>query len=200
VWYGQVFGVRNVELPAPRESFSVSFSKLRVEQRRRPPPQRHIISAPVEMGSMAPPLPATLALPHGWSRQDFGFLETTDTAEWIDWTNQTAKWVPRVFLWRFKAKEGYMRSVPSLHDTIADILSTLRNENAKVFVSRAQTVCNGQRSGWFLSYIKTMDDPPLQFDETLFVDGENIYRATYIRVVGQREDSKTREALNTLCT
>jgi hypothetical protein len=148
---------------------------------------------------MAPPLPATLALPHGWSRQDFGFLETTQTAEWIDWNNQSAKWVPRVFLWRYKAGDGYMRSTSSLSDIIADIVSTLRTERAKLYVSKAQRVCGGERAGWFLSYVKTSDDPPLRFDETLFVAGDTIFRAIYIRAAGQPEDAKTRQALNTLC-
>lgn len=145
------------------------------------------------------PLPATLVLPHGWSRQDFGFLETTETAEWLNWKKQSAKWVPRVFLWRFKPPEAYM-STPSLQQTIRTILDTLHNEDARLYVSRAQPVCSGQRAGWFLSYVKTSDDPPLQFEETLFMDGGMVYRATYIRAAGQEEDPQTREALNSLCT
>jgi len=135
----------------------------------------------------------------GWARQDFGYLETTEAAVWLDWTKQSARWVPRVFLWRFKPGEAYMRR-PSLKDTIHEILSSLRDEGAKVSISKAQAVCGGQRLGWFLSYVKPADDPPLQFDDTLFMAGEAIYRATYIRAAGQPEDSKTREALNTLCS
>jgi hypothetical protein len=149
---------------------------------------------------MAPPPPATLALPRGWARQDFGFLGTTQTAEWLDWKNQSTKWVPRLFLWRFKAEEGYMRSKTSLQDTIRKITAQLHDDGAQLYVSKAQTVCGGQQPGWFLSYVKTVDDPPLHFEETLFTDGENVYRAIYIRAAGQQEDPKTREALNTLCS
>lgn len=147
---------------------------------------------------MAPPPPATLALPQGWTRQDFGFLGTTETAEWLDWKNQSAKWVPRVFVWRIKAEAGYM-SRSSLHDAVHGVLSSLHEEGAKLYASKAQRVCDGQRPGWFLSYVKTADDPPLHLEETIFLDGGTIYRATYIRAAGQPEDAKTRAALNTLC-
>lgn len=91
-------------------------------------------------------------------------------------------------------------SRPSLQGAIREILSSLRDGGAKVYASKAQPVCGGQRRGWLLSYVKPGDDPPLHFDETLFMIGETIYRATYIRAADQREDSKTREALNTLCS
>jgi hypothetical protein len=161
------------------------------QQHEQPQQQR---STPM----LAPPPPATLALPKGWSRQDFGFLGTTKAAEWIDWKNQSAKWVPRVFVWRIDADPAYM-SRPSLRDAIAQVLSTLHDERAKMYASRAQAVCNGQRPGWFLSYVKTEDDPPLHMEETIFMDGSTIYRATYVREAGQQEDAKTRAALNTLC-
>ena len=147
---------------------------------------------------LAPPPPATLALPQGWSRQDFAFLGTTNAAEWLDWKNQSKKWVPRVFVWRVPAEEGYM-SRPSLHDTIAQVLSTLHDERAKIYASRSQAVCDGHREGWFLSYVKTEDDPPLHLEETIFMDGTTIYRATYVRAAEQQEDPKARAALNTLC-
>lgn len=147
---------------------------------------------------MAPPPPASLALPQGWTRQDFGFLGTTETAEWLDWKHQSAKWVPRVFVWRIKAETGYM-SRSSLHDAVHAVLSSLHDEGAKLYASKAQRVCGGERPGWFLSYVKTEDDPPLHLEETIFLDGDTIYRATYIRAAGEPEDAKTREALNTLC-
>lgn len=147
---------------------------------------------------LAPPPPASLSLPQGWTRQDFGFLGTTNTAEWLDWKNQSAKWVPRVFVWRIAAEEGYM-SRPSLHDAVAKVLSTLHDEHAKMYANRSQPVCNGRRSGWFISYVKTEDDPPLHLEETFFMDGTTIYRATYIRSADQREDPKARAALNSLC-
>ncbi len=148
---------------------------------------------------LAPPPPASLALPSGWSRQDFAFLGTTDTAEWLDWskTKQSAKWVPRVFLWRMKTEAGYMHA-PSLHDAVAHILTSLR-QDARLHASRAQRVCDGQSEGWYLSYVKPDDDPPLHFDETVFMAGDKVFRAIYIRAVDQPEDPKTLEALNSLC-
>lgn len=147
---------------------------------------------------LAPPPPASLLLPTGWSRQDFGFLGTAKAAEWLDFKNQSAKWVPRVFVWRVDSDPTYM-SRTSLRDEIAQVISTLHDQGAKMFVSKAQPVCNGQRPGWFLSYVKTEDDPPLHLEETLFMDGTTLYRATYVRAAEQREDPQARAALNTLC-
>jgi hypothetical protein len=147
---------------------------------------------------MGPPQPATLALPHGWTKQDFGFLDTIETTEWLDWKHQSAKWVPRVFLWKWKVKTGYM-SRPTLPDTIKQIIETLHNEGAKLYASNAEQVCDGQRPGWYLSYEKTSDTPPIRFDETLYMTGETVYRAMYLRAADQPEDAQTRKALDTLC-
>jgi hypothetical protein len=151
-----------------------------------------------QAASMAPPQPATLALPHGWTKQDFGFLGTIDTTEWLDWKHQSAKWVPRVFLWKWKVKTGYM-SRPSLQETIKQILASLHDEGAKIYASNSEHVCDGQRPGWYLSYTKTSDTPPIRFDETLYMSGEIFYRAMYLRAADQPEDSATRKALDTFC-
>jgi hypothetical protein len=164
---------------------------------RRPAPRR-VASAPAQTASLAPPQPASLALPPNWAKQDFGFLAATDTTTWLDWKKQSGAWVSRVFLWQRKVEEHYMRR-SSLRDAVEEILSSLRAEDATVYASKAQRVCGGRRAGWFLSYAKPKDDPPLHFDETLLMAGGTIYRATYIRAVDQAEDTKTRDALNTLC-
>jgi len=180
---------RRAELTLPQKPKTVA----RHIDRPSPPAQEP------ESAMLGPPPPASLALPSGWSRQDLAFLGTTATAEWLDWTHskKTDKWVPRVFLWEMNAKPGYMRR-PALDDAVKQILDTL-HEDARMQASRAQRVCNGERSGWFLSYVKTEDDPPLHFDETIYMTGEKIYRAIYIRSVDQPEDPQTRAALNTLC-
>jgi hypothetical protein len=151
------------------------------------------------MTSLSPPQPASLSLPPGWEKQDYGNKAATDTTLWLDWTKQSGPLVPRVFLWQRKAVAGYMRR-PSLQDAVQDVLASLRSANAKVYASKAQRVCSGKRQGWFFSYVKPWDDPPAHFDETLFMAGDTIYRATYIRADDQPEDTKTREGLNTLCS
>jgi hypothetical protein len=117
---------------------------------------------------------------------------------WLDWTKQSANFVPRVMLWQMQAVEPYMRR-PSLQDAVQNVLSSLRAGNAKVYTSKAQRVCGGERPGWFFSYLKPSGDPPLYVEETLFAASETIYRATYVRPADQPEDTKAREALNTLC-
>lgn len=211
--------------PQTRERLVVTASFVRLEHRRRvrstPQPKstarpklnlphaptpvaRQIArtSAPKqepESAMLGPPPPASLSLPSGWSRQDLAFLGTTTTAEWLDWTHskKTDKWVPRIFLWQMNAKPGYMHR-PTLDDAVKQILDTL-HDDARMQTSRAQLVCNGERRGWFFSYVKSEDDPPLHFDETVYMTGEKIYRAIYIRSVDQPEDPQTRAALNTLC-
>lgn len=196
----------SVAVPS-RETVRVSISRLRIERRplRTPHPRRtrttiapHVATADTTT-DIAPAPPAYIALPSGWSRQGFAFLGTTETAEWLDWskTKHSEKWVPRVFLWRMKMESGYMQHL-SLHDAVEHILATLR-QDAKITVSRAQRVCDGERDGWFLSYVKPDDDPPLHFDETVLLADGKVYRAMYIRAVSQPEDPDTRDALNSVC-
>jgi hypothetical protein len=191
--------------PAAREKVAVAYSPVHLKRRIIPSPKpRRVAFAPApppqttDAGSMGPPQPATLALPHSWAKQDFGYLDTLDTTEWLDWKHQSAKWVPRVFLWKWKVKIGYM-SRPSLQGTIKQIIDSLHDEGAKLYASNAEQVCGGQRSGWYLSYTKTSDTPPIRFDETLYMTGETVYRAMYLRAADQPEDVATRKALDTLC-
>lgn len=145
----------------------------------------------------APPVVASLSVPPGWERQDFGNVAETEVTLWLDWKKQTANFVPRLFLWQ-KKEEPDMPE-PSLQEAVQNVLSTLRNEDDELYTSKAQRVCRGERPGWFVSYVKREDDPPMHFDETLFVANGTIYRATYIRPADQPEDAQAREALNTLC-
>lgn len=177
---------------------TVLVSSIRIERPKRRREAPRIAPAAAETILLAPPQPASLVLPRTWAKQDFGYLAATDTTTWLDWKNQSAKWVPRVFLWQMKQEAGYMRR-PSLQDAVRNILRALRADDARVYASKAQRVCNGERTGWYLSYMKPGDDPPLHFDETLFMTGETVYRATYIRAAAQPEDMKTRDALNSLC-
>jgi hypothetical protein len=198
-WSGHLSFWRNVQLEQPHETLMVSLSLIRIERRTVPQPQRRLkmVSAP-QGASLSPPQPAALSLPPAWAKQDFGNKAATDTTLWLDWTKQSGTFVPRVFLWQMKAVAGYMRG-PSLQDAVQDVLASLRARDAKVYVSKKQRVCGGTRPGWFFSYVKPSETRPLHYDETLFMAGDTIYRATYIRRDDQPEDTQTREGLNTLC-
>jgi hypothetical protein len=218
MWSGHLSFLRNVQTGQPRETIMVSLSPIRIERRAVPQPQRrpkivraphpkpprrsrqpqHMVSAPPQGAPLSPPQPAALFLPPSWAKQDFGNKAATDTTLWLDWTKQSGSFVPRVFLWQMKAVPGYMRG-PSLQDAVQDVLASLRARDAKVYISKPQRVCSGKRLGWFFSYVKPSDDRPLHYDETLFMAGDTIYRATYIRRDDQPEDTKTREGLNSLC-
>lgn len=188
------FPLLRVPAERPRAMLVDSTSLVQVARPRRRAP-----SPPLQTTSLAPPQPAALSLPAGWVRQDFGNKAATDTALWLDWTKQTADFVPRVFLWQMQAAPQYMRR-PSLDDAVRDVLATLRAQHARVYASKPQRLCGGERPGWFFSYAKAAGDPPLRFDETLFMSNGTIYRATYMRPADQPEDPKTRAALNTLCS
>jgi hypothetical protein len=157
------------------------------------PPQYSTVTGPLSFTTRQV---AKLKLPVRWDKQDFANGAAADTTMWLDFSKARGATVPRVFLLHLKT--SYL-SGPTLTDAIHDIVGNLHDEGAKVYVSRAQRVCGGKRRGWFLSYEKPNDDPPLQFEGTLFVAGDTVYRATYSRPDGQPEDPKTRAALNTLC-
>lgn len=124
---------------------------------------------------------ASLDLPGSWAAQDFSNSAGANTTLWID----------------FKKARGAF--VPSLQNAVHDIFASLGDEGGKVYASKAQRVCGGERLGWFRSYEKPNEDPPWQYEETLFLAGDTIYRAVYSRPDGQPADRRIRAALNTLC-
>ena len=140
---------------------------------------------------------ATLKVPVNWDQQDFANGAAADKTLWVDFRKARGAVVPRVFLLHLKT--AYM-SGPTLPDAVHDILANLASEGAKMYVSKAKRVCRGTRPGWFLSYKKPNDDPPLEFVDTLYVSGDTVYRATYSRPEGQPMDAKTVTALSTLCS
>lgn len=162
--------------------------------------QIHIVhrAAKRRSESSYPPHRPYLTAPQGWRTQDIGFEGQSDVTLWLDWKNQTSNFVPRVFLWQRRAVTPEMRN-ETLRHAVAEILDLLRSEKDELYVSRPQLVCDGTRSGWFFSYVKPWDDPPLRYEETIYVQGDAIDRATYSRAAGQPEDPNAREALNSLC-
>jgi len=181
----------------PRERFVTSATSIRIERQAvlkrqlpRSPPQAHR-AAPAQTET------PSLSLPSGWSKQDIGNEGAQNAVLWLDWKRQTAEFVPRVFLWQ-RQVTAYERR-PSLRDAVEDVVTNIRGEGDKLYASRPEKVCNGTRPGWFLSYDKPEDDPPIHIDDTLYVAGDTIYRATYVRPAGQPEDTRTRRALNSLC-
>ncbi len=146
--------------------------------------------------SFTPHQSAALKLPESWATQDNGNAASANMTVWMDFKKARGAFVPQVMLWHVNAA---FLSGPSLHDAIHDIVESLRAEGAKVYVSKAQPVCGGKRLGWFLAYEKPHTDPPWQFEDTLYMAGDTVYRATYSRPDGQAEDKKTRAALDTLC-
>jgi hypothetical protein len=194
-WAAQVDFYKSVK-EQPREQLAVT-SSVRIERRVQPRPQRarprH--RARAERGFEEGP---SLAVPSGWEKHDIGHEGMQDAALWLDWSKQTAEFVPRVFLWQkpMIAEDGRRLS---LREAVHDVVAYLNDEGDKLFENRAQLVCGGRRLGWFLSYDKPEDDPPVHMDDVFLMDGNTVYRATYARPIEQREDVRTRRALNSLC-
>jgi hypothetical protein len=180
----------------PPETLVVSTSTIHLERPHTGP--RH--SQPAVTPN---PLGPSLSLSAGWSKQDEGregIRGAQAATLWLDWSKQTPEFVPRVFLWQRQAmdSDGDPRK-PSLQGAVQDVLDTLHDEGDKLYASAPQRLCGGTRPGWFLSYDKPEDDPPLHVEDTLYVLGDTVYRATYIRPADQPEDRKARDALDSLC-
>lgn len=180
----------------PREQIAVT-SSVRIERRMQLRPQR---AKPQHRARAEQALPEgpSLSVPSGWEKHDIGHEGMQDAALWLDWSKQTAEFVPRVFLWQKPMMDEDGRRL-SLREAVHDVVAYLRDEGDKLFESRAQLVCGGRRLGWFLSYDKPEDDPPVHIDDIFLMDGNTVYRATYARPIAQKEDVRTRRALNSLC-
>lgn len=136
---------------------------------------------------------ASLTLPLGWARQDFGAKGSPEMVGiWLDLTKQSSEFVPRVFLMQRQAQGA------SLRDVVRDTVGSLDAAPHSKYISKAQRLCAGRRAGWFLSYLKR-GDPPLHVDEVILLADETISTASYIRSARQPEDMDMRKALNTLC-
>lgn len=157
-----------------------------------------LVESPFWSGKLSfrPHQSAALKLPASWATQDNGNAAAANMTVWMDFKKARGAFVPQVMLWHVNAA---FLSGPSLHDAVQDIVGSLRAEGAKVYASKAQLVCGGKRLGWFLAYKKPNTDPPWRFEDTLYMAGDTVYRATYSRPDGEPEDEKTRVALNTLC-
>lgn len=179
----------------PRERIAAA-TPVQIERRIAPEQQRATPHGRAR--AMQPALGPSLSVPSGWEKHDIGHEGMQEAALWLDWSKQTSDFVPRVFLWQKPMVADDGRRL-SLREAVRDVVAYLHDEGDKLFENRAQRVCGGRRLGWFLSYDKPEDDPPVHIDDVFLMDGDTVYRATYARPVHQREDPRTRRALNTLC-
>jgi hypothetical protein len=173
----------------------LSSLPIRIEHRAETRPE---IPAP-EKASVASSQSPTVKLPAGWSKQDFGYVAlATDTNVYLDWTKQSKNFVSHTLVTKLKGSDGYIKA-GSLQAAVRERLAGLRAGDATVNVSEPTRVCHGTRPGWFFSYTKLWDDPPLHFDESLFVADGAVYMAVYMHAADQPEDQRTLKALTSLC-
>jgi hypothetical protein len=180
-----------------RETLRVSVASIRVERRSLQRHQPKSLSSRSYVAPVVSPVPS-LSLPSNWTKQDTGNEGMLNVSLWLDWTKQTAEFVPRVFLWQRQMTDPEGRRA-TLQDAVNDVLSTIHSEGDRLYASNPERVCDGTRRGWFLSYDKPEDQPPIHIDDTLFVVDDTVYRATYVRPASQPEDEKARAALDSLC-
>jgi hypothetical protein len=172
----------------------LSSSPIRIEHRARTKPKARVR----EQESVASPQSPTVKLPAGWSKADFGYGASTETTVYLDWTKQSKNFVSHTLVAKLKDSDGYVKA-GSLQAAVRDRLAGLRAGAATVNVSEPARVCHGTRPGWFFSYTKLWDDPPLHFDESLFIADGVVYMAVYMHAADQPEDQRTRKALTSLC-
>ena len=198
------------------ETLAVRTTRVRIE--KRPPPTPVPTAAPtvkpkpvtprfhnrrdaIPAGPVTPPMMATVSLPKNWQTTYMGSARVNDRdiKMWLDWSNQTAEFVPRVYLWH-RAVDGLDPRDVTLRDEINLVLAQLKNEGGvKFYESHAARVCNGRYPGWFLSYDKTGSDPKVHIDDMLTMAHGQIYRATYVRTLDVKESAVTRASLASLC-
>ena len=153
-------------------------------------------STPASTATFTPEQSAALRLPTNWAAQDMANTVAADTTLYLDFKKARGAFVPRVFLVHLQTT--YL-SDPTLHGAVEDILGSLRQYGTHVLASKPQRVCGGRFDGWFLSYSRPRGDPPGQYENVLFMQGDTIFRVMYTRPFGEPEDPKTRAALDTLC-
>lgn len=174
--------------------FALSSSPIRIEHRTETKPKIRVRGEASVASSQSP----TVKLPAGWDKQDFGNVAMRDTAVYLDWTKQSKNFVSHVLVTKLKDSDGYVKA-GSLQAAVRDRLEGLRAGAATVNVSEPARVCHGTRPGWFFSYTKLWDDPPLHFDESLFIANGAVYMAVYMHATDQPEDQRTLKALTSLC-
>ncbi|HTV93697.1 MAG TPA: hypothetical protein VMG98_13355 [Verrucomicrobiae bacterium] len=212
-WTAAIWLGNPIRSNVPAEVIAMRTTRVRVERAAPPtprpsptpkpkrsmrpqPPRNAVASKPV-----TPPITPTLSLPHNWQTTYMGSagVNDRDVRLWLDWSHQSAEFVPRIYLWHRTIDALDPREV-TLRDAVNGIVAQLKDEGSVIFYAdRPERVCGGRYPGWFLSYDKRDGDPKIHIDDVLLIAHNSIYRATYVRTLDEAENSKTREALHSLC-
>ena len=205
IWVGNP--IRHV---VPDEVLAIRTTRIRLEHAPpstpapvSTPEPRHIRPHPraIALGPATPPTRPTLSLPKNWQTTYMGSagVNDRDVRLWLDWSHQSAEFVPRIYLWHRTIDALDPREV-TLRDAVNTVVAQLTNEGSVTFyANRPERVCGGRYPGWFLSYDKRDGDPKIHVDDMLLIAHNTIYRATYVRTLDEGESQKTREALRSLC-
>jgi hypothetical protein len=196
-----------------RENFRIAVARLRFEHKPPPTPTPSPVPTPrprvrpktrpnvVAAGPVTPPMQATISLPKNWQTTYLGSARVNDRdiRMWLDWKSQSAEFVPRVYLWHREIDALDPRSV-SLTQTVQGVLAQLKNEGSvRFYASHAERACNGRYPAWYMSYDKLDGDPKIHIDDIFLIANSNVYRATYVRTLDEKEDATTVAALASLC-
>jgi hypothetical protein len=183
-----------IHAPGETRELVLSSSPIRIEHRPQRKPKVRARGTASVASSQSP----AVKLPAGWDKQDFGYVDLNDVTVYLDWTKQSKNFVSHVLATTLKDSDGDIK-VASLQAAVRERLEGLRAGAATVNVSEPARICHGKRPGWFFSYTKLWDDPPLHFDESLFIANGAVHLVVYMRAADQPEDQRTRKALMNLC-
>lgn len=137
-----------------------------------------------------------MRMPQRYDTQDLGNGASSDVSKYVDFSKAKGAFVPQV--WVVQLKTSYL-SGPTLQDAVHDIVASFQPDGTKISASMPQRVCHGRYPAWFLSYSRPDEEPPGDYENILFVEGDTMFRVMYSRPLGQPEDPQTRAAMNTLC-
>ena len=206
IWLGNP--IRN---SAPAEILAIQTTPVRMERAAPPTPAPTPAPKPspryrphrsvIAVEPITPPLRPTLSLPRNWQTTYMGSagVNDRDVRLWLDWSHQSAEFVPRIYLWHRTIDALDPREV-TLRDAVDGVVAQLKNEGSVIFYAdRPERVCGGRYPGWFLSYDKRDGDPKIHVDDMLLIAHNTIYRATYVRTLDEAENHPTQQALHSLC-
>lgn len=214
-WYAISMMITHLPHAEHAEELAIHTTRIRMERRPPPTPTPKPTPKPkakpaaprlrthgaTPAGPVQPPVEAVIALPKNFQTTYLGSARVNDRdiKMWLDWSNQSAEFVPRVYLWH-RAIDALDPREVSLHDEVQTILAQLKDEgDIKFYANHAARACNGRYPAWYLSYDKDDADPHVHIDDMLLIANGQVYRATYVRTLDEKEDAAARAALTSMC-
>lgn len=157
-------------------------------------------TAPSATPSATPPPPgetATIAVPAGWTEKPVTMSMGSFVLDHA-WTADDPK------LRGDNINLGHAENPASMTVDVLGAQTTAAYDKilgpGNVKASRAQKLCNGSASGWYIQGNMTMGAMNFVIEQMLLVGKTRVFGATYTRKSSDPEDPAARRALDSLCS